>query len=728
MEQIVSQLKERFQLLVRIRMAAKDSPFETEALPLFFGLLLAVMDSKHKEPCCFVLPSREKTAHLAAVVYGLSKFIEDYNRLDRQIAETKFSPGQNVFVRPPNKVYRYQGIHKDNPAWIELGIIGKTDWQTFPLSDIRRLEATTAERPAGKLAGIPRNVRESSFDRLMEVDTAGNFGAFLNHVLLLDYKSEFQDTVNSIYLQKVSQVPEMPLLGELLPFGSISQSDKAEIVSLRKWNFLNYKCEPLVAVTSSQEKMVAACKAAEQRSKVVIVNGLGLLANHLQTYDEIAASQRLVIVAEHDEQEQMQAFADRGCKFWWLGQREISMGVDNCATNETTGKIFGTVFRSAKNEARMEVESDVCEDRLLNAIAVRLVTVDEAVKADTIGTTRRIVSKVYRLLNDVASLFKLPTAEELHRFAGQLTAIQSEIDHDRHWIGEPAATLEKICQLFDESLSATYCLGQTKGYSLVKVLHNMRGISSQVAIFTRNINQQKQLDNWLCQRGFCARVFTSNTVPENASFDCIICITWPGSDAFQRMARRFLAPRIKVIGYAFENNWLKQCNRKLRHRPQLPNFSKSDKTEIMKNGATVHISWPEEPETDKVETNPPTTGFSIWAFENQIRAIRKGGRVLEPADDTVAAKYIGFKGDSYAYITAGHNLPILTDLLAATENARQKTPMKEVEQVRVGDFTVFRDGGNKDVIQELADHCSETMQARCAGLQTCGSKRCTALG
>jgi hypothetical protein len=50
--------------------------------------------------------------------------------------------------------------------------------------------------------------------------------------------------------------------------------------------------------------MVAACKSMEPYSKVVLVNGLGLLASHLQAYDEIAQTQRVVIIAEHGDQQQ----------------------------------------------------------------------------------------------------------------------------------------------------------------------------------------------------------------------------------------------------------------------------------------------------------------------------------------------------------------------------------------------------------------------------------------
>jgi hypothetical protein len=705
MDQFSSYIKERFELLACLRVAAKDSPSDSDPLPLYLGILLAAMDSENKAPCCFILPRRGKTAHLSAIIFGLTQFIGDYTRIDRHIAETNFTPGQNVFVRPPNKVYRYLGIYKDNPAWIQLGIIGKTDWETFPLSDIRRLEETQATQPAGKLAQIPRDVRETPFDRLMQVNTGGNFSAFLNHVFLLDFKSEFEDVVNSIHLQKLPHIPDMPLLGDLLPLGSISQPDETGNVKMNKWNFQNFMCDPLVAVTSSHEKMVAACKSMTPYSKVVLVNGLGLLASHLLAYDEIVRTQRLVIVAEHGEQEQMQPLADRGCKFWWLGQREILMGAGIDPARDTTAKVFGAVFAAARNEAKMEIESEICDNQLLNDIAVQLVSLDEAVKADSTGTTKGIVSRTYKLLNEAASLVQMSTRDESRRFTDQLIVIRRELERDKHWIGDPAVTLAAICRSFDTALSDTGRLGESKGELLLKVLRNMYEKSGQqTAILARNNSQVKQLQEWSHRFGFDVRIFTPSTVPEDGSFGCIVCVAWPGGDAFQRVARRFLAPRIKVIGYAFENNWLKQCHRKLRQRPRFPNFTQAEQSDLMKNGKTGRIVWPDEPEKTENEIMPPATTFSIWAFENRLRSVRKGGTAsVITTEDTVAAKYVGFRGASYAYITEGHKLPIVTDLLATTEGTRQKTPMKEIEGVMVGDFAVFRDGGSRDVIQVIAD-------------------------
>lgn len=702
MEQVIKQLRVQFPLLTRLMVGTKDIPEETQPLPLFLGILLAAMDSKNATPSCFVLPRREQTAPLAAIVFGLKKFIEDFHRLDREIAEKNFTPGQNVFVCPLRKIYRYLGIYEENPRFIKLGIIGKTDWQTFPLSDIRRLEVTESSYPPGKLGSIIALAKESPFEQLMAVNTSGSFSAFLNHVLLLDYKSDFEALAANVCFQKSPLLPDMPPLDEMIPLGSISQPKGGENVRFSKLNFLNQTCEPLVAVTSSPDKMVAACRAATPRSKVVIVNGLGMLASQLQAYDEIAETQKLVIIAEHEEQEYMQALADRNCKFWWLGQREILMGLGNGEQNNATTGFWDPVIRSARNEAAMAVESEVCEDDHLNDIAARLVGIDEAAATDETGTIRGFISRLFRLLNDVASMFQPPTKDELQRFYAQISGIRRDLEREKHWIGEPANEMAHICDLFDIVFSGSNLPGEAKGSLLWKVLRGLNG--GTTGLLARNASHGKLLKQWLRRFIFNVPVFTSSTVPNDVNFDCVVCIAWPGSDAFQRVARHFITPRIKVIGYAFEGSWLNQCHRKLRQRPQLPVFTQAEKSDLMKNGQGVRIVWPDDPEGGGTQEEQSRNPFSILEFENRIRSVRKGGQVSSLVlDEAVAAKYVGFRGDSFARITTGHKLPIVTDLLIARPGMRQKTPMKEIEQVRGGDFAVFRDGGNRDVVHVIAD-------------------------
>jgi hypothetical protein len=69
----------------------------------------------------------------------------------------------------------------------------------------------------------------------------------------------------------------------------------------------------------------------------------------------------------------------------------------------------------------------------------------------------------------------------------------------------------------------------------------------------------------------------------------------------------------------------------------------------------------------------------------------------------VRAKYVSFVGDSYAFLTQWHKLPVVTRLLAAGEAKPKSLPEKVVDELRPGDLVVFPEGGEKAVIAAIAD-------------------------
>ena len=91
-----------------------------------------------------------------------------------------------------------------------------------------------------------------------------------------------------------------------------------------------------------------------------------------------------------------------------------------------------------------------------------------------------------------------------------------------------------------------------------------------------------------------------------------------------------------------------------------------------------------------------------YDFEERI-ARKDMVPVLEPSEEAVPTKLVGFSGDAYAFLTETLRIPVITDLVLGTAGENYKIPRCRLEKIRVGDVLVFRDGGRKDVIQALAD-------------------------
>jgi len=76
---------------------------------------------------------------------------------------------------------------------------------------------------------------------------------------------------------------------------------------------------------------------------------------------------------------------------------------------------------------------------------------------------------------------------------------------------------------------------------------------------------------------------------------------------------------------------------------------------------------------------------------------------MELATKLFRPKSVVFSGGpAYAFLT-NPPYPVITDLVSGTAGENYKIPRRRLEEIRVGDILVFRDGGRKDVIQALAD-------------------------
>ncbi|MDZ7301723.1 MAG: DrmE family protein, partial [candidate division KSB1 bacterium] len=147
------------------------------------------------------------------------------------------------------------------------------------------------------------------------------------------------------------------------------------------------------------------------------------------------------------------------------------------------------------------------------------------------------------------------------------------------------------------------------------------------------------------------------------------------------------------------------CQKKIRRLPDLPTLSRKEKTELLKLDPNTEFVWPEAVKSNEEVYEPElSNAFSIWEFEQRIKSARKGGMVtFSEGEETVPAKYVSFVGDSFAYLTESHKVPVVTGLITSNKTAQQQIPLHKVDEINVGDYVVLKEGGSKDVIQVIAD-------------------------
>lgn len=703
MADIWLELRRSYPLLERIVVYSLGED-NAEAFPLFFGLFLAVLDGKEDRPCCLVLPRRGQMARLAAIVFGLSVFRREFDSLAQEYARQNFSEGQRVRVHPGRHVYEFGGFWKDQPDKFRLRTLDGCGSRTFPANDILRLEPTRLVTPRGRLDTSISIPEVTPIDEILGIHIFGNLSLFRNRVLCLDEQIRFQEFTGEHCLQKEG-LEAMFNLAELLPFGWLRGGEDGSAPTFENWSTRYSGAEPLVAITSSCERLATFCGAAQKRAKVVVVNGLRALSN-LQAFDDIAACQRLVLFADHDDEERMKALEARGCHFWVFGEPEF-LFKDGDAIPHERG-VFGSVVQRARNLAGLKIRPEACESVPLNAIALKLEElrpeIDAEAETNPKGRLGRLAQRLWRMLNEAAGLFCEPSTVERDHFSHDLSRLRSELNAEAFWLKPEIVTrLRETLTSFQELFEPGSGLGVEKGIALRRAITSgTSGTASRVAILARTETRARAIEAWLDSEELKLPVFSLATVPDDAIFDRVIIASWPGADSFRRLAGRLITPDIVAVSYDFEARWLGQCQRRLSRRVTLTPVSAKEKAAFIGDGE--RFVWPEE----KIDPPPPAPSaesatFDVWSYEQRLKSIRKGGRSDTAVGATAPAKYASFIGDSYALLTQWHKVPVATRLLGANQTAPKAIPERVVEELKPGDLVVFPEGGEKAVIAQMAD-------------------------
>jgi len=705
MEEIIKQLCERFPLLARLTVTQAGNNSNPEALPPFIGFLLAVMDAPPDKPLCFVLPRRGDVARLTTVLHALHRFIKKQKQLTYTYGEANFNKDDNVRVHPGKQVFRYDGFDENSSDFIWLKTVDGTGrWQFRAAEIIPRLEKTTRKTPIGRLSSPMDSPPPAPLDVLLETSTFGNLSLVQNEVVLLDSQNGFADFAGTVAFQRASLMPDMPPLKALLPFGELSPPFSSKQSWLKKWDDRNPAGEPLVAITHSAELLANYCIDAPAKSKLVVINGLSRL-KHRQSYDDAAESQRLVLFASRDEEEMIKTLgqAPIPCKFWWLSADEINAGGGLAGANGSSG-LVNKVVRWANNHERMDIESVPCENQELETVCIRLEELRSQLSDDENDPLTRLTSLAWRMLNDASAIVRPLNALEQNRFATQVGSLRAELKNNVWLKPESAKALNDIANAIEASPLADGKPGLSKGAALYRVVRESQTARLKCALLARNENQIEELKLWMRQRSISLETYSPCTLPEDSSFDRLICASWPGWYSLKQITDLLVSPRITVLAYPFEGRWLSQCKRRLRLRPDAPTVAAVEKAGLVATDKKTPAIWLEENITEASPPSAVSTDTGIWHFEQRLRAARKGIAALPAvATDTVPARYVSFVGDCYAFLTESHKLPVATALVSGIVRPNQKLPERTVLEIKAGDFIVFPESGEREFVQMVAD-------------------------
>ena len=728
MSALEAELVRRYPLLRDIRLAV-SSAGQREAVPAFFGLLLALAESDDERGCCVVVPDPTGVAHVFATLLSMVRLRREFDLLTRAWADQGFEPGQSVRVLPSGHVFVYEGVYDHKPNLFQLREPDSTSTLSLPVSEVLRLEPTTRKRPKGKVSGevlsVLRQKALPPLDMLLGIESWGNDSLFRNRVLLLSSHSAFDRFLGDTTVCSAADrgLEVSGTLTEVLPWGTLDDSG-----ALQHGDAYQVRGEPIVAVTHDVDVLAEACAESSRREEggdplggfstgpsVVVSEGTSRLLRNLRAVDEIESDRKVIVVAGPDEREGLDLLADRGFGVWWATPDEMRLervagpGASD-HDDPKDGALFGGFARAAENQRSFQLAAALCEDEHLDLAASALVLAVDALEGtegeEMLGTVRSLFGPLFR-----ASERLSPFAdEERAEVVARLDEVRDRVGRRAQWLSQDAVEMveEAIGSLERAALSST--LGSSKADAVDGLLvsgptEGWGPTAPREAVLVRYGGSRAHVEACIRASGCCAPVYSVRHVPAEWKPDHIVMLCWPGAARFRSLVGGYPSPRVSVLVYPFERDWLQQFRRRMDRQAAealLPVAVRSSLFGLP--AALLPDGSPSPPEdSDKRDAD----ALDVFRIEEGVLRRRKGSHARVDNEETVEAHYVGFVGDTFAWMTEGASLPVVTSVVhGAVDGVGPKArsiPRRPVSELKPGDFVLFREGSDHDVTRVFAE-------------------------
>ncbi|MBS1955201.1 MAG: hypothetical protein JST89_13525 [Cyanobacteria bacterium SZAS-4] len=653
------------------------------SFPSYFGFMLECATSNNRDPICFVLPHRKNIAGVLTILYAIS---EIQNRFPEWVVNyaNQIPVGTHVAVLPGREVFEYGGVWKEWPGQFQLKVLGsRKSCRSFPIREVLRLEKTEKSRPKGALdKAFPENTFEVPIDQLLKINSFGNRSVFECTTLLYGDQQDFCSLLNALVLLRESIRVN---LADIFTVGFFNSNSEILVEGAG-----SEICSPMVGVSNRPLHISRRAREIVNFTQLFVVDGADRLAKNMQTFDQVASRQKLIVVASAAEYDTIKQLNANGCIVWELTTQELSLAAIRDGQN----------YEFAQNLDKAQVLTEQIEGAELNAVVnilnqleFRLSTHDEG------DHVQPILMQCIHLLLDLSWICSSETDIEI--LSEKLRKIESEVSKSKMFLAVEVSqqllkTVEHLKRALDTYLSAVP--------PKVSWLRNelKQSSSAECAVVARHKQAKADMKKWISDEFPDVLVVTSTELVEIPDGKILLIPGWPGRKKWKAICQAHSCSTIKLAGFVFELQWLKffqQNSNAVLKSLELTIETKGklldlDIDDLPKSSSYLRFDIPVNTEL------VPTPSTLIEKIESESKQkLRKDQLSIDDSAEVKSARYVSFIGDGYAYITDGCRLPLLMI------NSQEKISGVKIvtgAELEPEDVVVFREHGDVDVIQLLA--------------------------
>ncbi|MXX26724.1 MAG: hypothetical protein F4Z82_14920 [Caldilineaceae bacterium SB0668_bin_21] len=680
---ITRQIHERYPWFADVFFGSADS-LTAKPVPPLVGAMLHTMDHG-AEAACIVLPAKDELAFALALTNAFGSIKGRFEHVELDRLTTPLRPGTKVRVAPDNRVWlvHSDGARIKGKRWI--GLRNPADDQISYISEDEafRLTPTDCDGPKPKKGSRIDPWSASPLDALLEVNTGGNLDVFGCRVILVAPQQKTSVTAEDVLVSGANCVPTPA--SALVTWGRVKKNGR--IVAK------DQSVEPIIAVTHSVTYMAEACRFCSDDNMRIVVDGAAGLAKDPQAFSYTAERHKLMILSDHSELDKVQLLEKQGCDVW-APEPEIVLALLRSTDGAVTP--FTRPHAAARNCSVLKVTPVVVRDSRIEELHELIKKASSYQSDEETGRTFRTLS--WRLLLLAAEWVGTPSGGTLDAFRRVCQALASAIQNEGAWISPKMRhALERSLEIA-ANLPGTPELGADKGNALTEYLNER----NHAAIVVRNALVMNQVRLFLESPGIDQPLYLPhNMSPETC--DSVLVCSWLGKDRMSKLVTRYPSRQLDVLSYPFEEDWLwsyvdRWINEWTRFRRS------TDETRRI----TGLKAWPTVRREARRRLSAPRAPSGRIPYTDPISTILDAARKdksLDIASPTQGkhARFISYEGDGYSYLTDGHKVPHLTELILGHRPDVRRIPLVSATELEVGDFVLFRTHGDRDIVASEAE-------------------------
>ena len=548
-------------------------------------------------------------------------------------------------------------------------------------------------------------------DRLLDLGSFGNRSVFENRVLLVSHLTRVRQFIERTHLLNPVSIDQSVSLRDLFQWGGITVEG-----DLEQWGHQQIDAEPVIGVVPDLVTLREYLFNRQTSDVFVIIDGDIPFFNDLQALDEILSEgYHVVAMMENRHLDDLRFLEDRGFTTWIWSNHDLRQIELIDPTDETRQQLpFSDFRRKIRNFHTRQIESINCECSELDSAADRLKTYSRQCNS-TDPVIRAIEFRFYNVLLKLSRLLRplvvfddtsqINIMKELELVLSDIRDNVTRIEKDAVDTAHEFVNLVKAVTENPSSLSG-------KATELEKLLQNKTRRSQKTAIILADVSEIPLVSKYWKERSLGGELrsiqfLTPATLQSEQDFEYFIVCGWLGSEHMRKIYYSCIAPSISVLTYRFEQTWFQSAINKWHRQQQNEEtkLSQQQRAKLLQTKPENLIPVSPKPEVQHPAGESSETDFDITDFELRLHTYRRDlyrGQ-SDPGDTRTDVRYISFTGNCYSYLRPNYKVPVVTDFIAGYADESSRIPSKDIAQLRVGDYVVFRDGSDSDLLRTIAD-------------------------